>query len=118
MSSRMMEWRPGDAPLYADNPDGTQTLLLFTEEVAKRAEVAPSTIRWYNAAAASSRRRGAKAMFPAPDLHVRRTTLKADGNPVTVVTPMWREDKITTWLESRLGPGGRPRSELKMSKTG
>jgi hypothetical protein len=104
-------WRAGDPPLRT--VDGM--LLLFTEEVAELAGVAKSTIRWYNAAAATARRTGQPPLFPAPEPQkVRRTTFKSDGHPVTAPTPVWREDVIVYWLTHRLGPGGKPRDPFVM----
>jgi hypothetical protein len=46
--------------------------------------------------------------FPPHLKKVRRTTIKSNGAPVTVNTPVWREDRIDLWLANRKGPGGRP----------
>jgi hypothetical protein len=105
----MLEVREGDPPLR----DADGTLLLFTEEVARRAGVKVATIRHHNTSARRARRNGRPAHFPAPARLVRRTTVKEDGQPLTVTTPVWREDAIEAWLGNRLGPGGRPRTPAR-----
>ncbi len=89
----MREWKTGDPPLT--DKDGTR--LLFIDEVAEATGRKRSTIYWKNAAAKTARRNHRQARFPAPAMHVRRTTPKADGQPVTAQTPVWREDVITAW---------------------
>lgn len=98
--------------------DTDGTWLMLTEQVAERAStpertIEPSTIRQYKAAAARARRAGKTPSFPAPDGYRRVRRWKADGNPVVVVSPVWRQDKIDYWLRHRLGPGGRPVSTLR-----
>jgi hypothetical protein len=74
--------------------------------------VKTETITHHNTAAQRARRNGRPAHFPAPVGLVRRTTLKANGQPLTAVTPVWLETEIDDWAKNRLGPGGRPRRKL------
>jgi hypothetical protein len=86
--------------------------LLFTEEFAERAGVSKDTLRGYHSAARKQRRDGQRTRFPKQDETVRRITVKKNGQPLTAATPVWRESKVNAYLANRLGPGGRPRSEL------
>lgn len=105
MTMTMLEWKEGDPPLT--DADGVR--LLFSEEVAEREGVKVETIYHHNAAARRARLRRKTPHFPAPDRYVRRTVIKANGQPLTAPTPVWREPKIEQWSVNRLGPGGRPR---------
>lgn len=40
-------------------------------------------------------------LMPAPVKKVRRTLLKANGEPLTVWSPLWRQDHISAWLRAR-----------------
>lgn len=91
--------------------DANGTWLMFTEDVAEAAGVIPDTIRGYHSDARKRRRQRKPSHFPPQSAEVRRTSIKANGQPVTAVTPVWREDVINGWLENRLGPGGRPRHQ-------
>ncbi|HEX3388820.1 MAG TPA: hypothetical protein VHT94_07265 [Streptosporangiaceae bacterium] len=106
----MTEDRAAPADQLTDS-DGTR--LLYTEEVARALGIAVTTVRWKNADARRQRKRGRKPRFPAPRKHVQRTTLKANGQPVTVTTPVWRQDRIEEYLANQLGPGGRPAATLR-----
>lgn len=92
---------------YTD--DGIE--LLFIEEVAGMVGDKVSTIRRY-ATAAKQKRRTRKRTgihdFPAPSRHVYREVPKADGKVNTVYSPLWRKDRIQTWMDNKRGPGGRP----------
>jgi hypothetical protein len=39
--------------------------------------------------------------MPAPVTKVRRTLKKANGDPLTVWSPLWRRDQILAWLKAR-----------------
>ena len=83
--------------------------LLYIEEVAKRAGVACSTVRTYNAEAHRRRLENTSTDFdlPEPFDRVKRIITKRDGKPVTVWTPVWREADIETWLGYKRGPRGK-----------
>jgi hypothetical protein len=86
--------------------DGTR--LLFYEDVAAMTNNLVSTIRAYNSSAKRKRRNRTNTVydFPAPRKKVQRTTVKANGAPVTAWTPVWREDRIEEWQSRKRGPGG------------
>jgi len=95
---------------YRDR-DGTR--LLFSDEFAAMAtaqgrRMKTTTVRWHTADARKRRDEGRPAAFPEPDRYVQRTTRKANGQPVSVRAPMWREDRAQAWIDNPLGPGGRP----------
>jgi len=106
------EWREGDPPLRTDSGER----LLFTQDVARMAGVKPETIRHHDTSARRARRNRQPAHFPAPAAYVRRTIYKSDGQPLTVITPVWREKAIKEWVRNRLGPGGRPLRQLRSRK--
>jgi len=90
-------WRPGDPPPVDD--DGTR--LLFKEQFAALAGLQETTIRWALAASKTARRRRQPMDFPQPRRYIRRVTPKADGQPLTARTPLWR-------LDAALGYALRP----------
>jgi hypothetical protein len=46
--------------------------------------------------------------MPVAARRVWRTVTKADGRPVVVMSPLYREDEIKAWLSRKRGPGGKP----------
>ena len=91
-----------------EDEDGTP--LLFTEEVAALAGVKVTTMRATATAANRKRRRGEATEYemPVAARRVWRTVTKADGRPVVVMSPLYREDEIKAWLSRKRGPGGKP----------
>jgi hypothetical protein len=105
----MREVRAGE-PLFTEGDEPER--LLFTEEFATLLGVTPATLRGYHADARRARRLRKPAHFPPPDEVVRRTSIKANRQPVVAQTPVWRESKAKHYADNRLGPGGRPRAQL------
>jgi hypothetical protein len=98
---------------YAD--DGTR--LLFYEDIAERSAARGNplkvdTLHQYHRTAEAARLNGEEGNFPAPEMRVRKMVTRRDSRKVATIAPVWREDKIDHWIGNRLGPGGRPRSEL------
>lgn len=87
--------------------DSDGTRLLFKRDIAQLAGVKVATITHHDTAAKSARRGGRTAHFPAHVTRVRYVMTKRNGQKLTVITPVWREDVIARWLANRLGPGGR-----------
>lgn len=89
--------------------DSDGMLLLLPEEVARRADVDPGTIRKYNADATRLRRQRKWTIhdLPKPRKHVTRRIVKGNGLAGATRSPLYREDQIDVWLANRRGPGGR-----------
>jgi hypothetical protein len=94
--------------MLTDQFDTDGVRLLWIEEVAAKAGVLPASIKKYQTEAKARRRqhRGTLSDLPAARKSKRRQVQKSNGQFVTVVSRLWREDEIDVWLRNRRGPRG------------
>jgi len=105
--------------MLTDEFDSDGMRLLWIEEVAAKAGVQAASIKKYQTEAKARRRAGKATISDLPRARKtkRSRVMKADGQFVSVVSRLWREDEIDVWLANRRGPGGwlsggRGRSEV------
>jgi hypothetical protein len=77
--------------------------LLFMDDLERLTGCTNGSIRHYNTLAARARSDGTAtpSHMPAPFAKVKRTTTRGDGKPLTVWTPVWRQDQILAWITIR-----------------
>lgn len=81
--------------------DGTRLLLM--SDIGELTGWKIETIKQYSTAGNRARLEGTAGPkdMPAAVRKVKRTMTKADGKPLAVWSPLWREDQIRNWLRAR-----------------
>lgn len=89
----------------SEEVDGQTVRLLYTADIAAIAGWEEATVRHYNSVARKARRlrKDTPHHMPNPARKVRRRLIKANGKPLVVWTPVWRETDILPWLIVKLG---------------